>query len=299
MRIPPEVCAAADRISPLAFGIIAKSLHGGEPRAIGSGVFIAPYLGLTARHVVEGAWNEFEPEWRRNEWPKHEEVTTHSLLLTQKLHFGRPDEATWVVNEIMRVSWTDLTLLKISPQNDLARAYGWGNGFLDLQLLPPPIGARVWIFGYPECRAENDAERLNVISGDFQIEIHSATVTHVEDARRDALKDFPGFEFAPGLRAGGSGGPVVCGGRLCGIGVVGWHGDAVQPGYAAALWPLIFAKVNLRVGAAPTFLDLMKEGTLVRPAIDLNEVECRASLEVEEAVFGPSRKRPRLRPTGD
>src|SRR6187200_1445366 len=114
MKMPVEHRDAADRISPLAFSIIAKSVQGGKPHAIGSGVFVAPYLGLTAKHVVEGAWNEFEPEWRRNRWPKREERATHFLVLSQKLYFGRPDEATWTVNEIITVPWTDLTLLKIS-----------------------------------------------------------------------------------------------------------------------------------------------------------------------------------------
>lgn len=287
---------AMNRISAVAFGIVGKSLQGGDPWAVGSGVFIAPYLGLTARHVVEGAWNELEPEWKRNRWPKRDERATHFLVLTQKVHFGRPDEATWVVDEIITVPWTDLTLLKISPQNDLARAYRWGRGFLDIQLLPPSVGSRVWVFGYPECRAENDFERANVITGNFEVEIHSATVTGVENDRRDVLKSFPGFEFAPGLRAGGSGGPVVCADKLCGLGSVGWDGEAEQAGYAVALWPLIFANVPLRLGDAPTVLELMKEGTLIRPAVDIKDVENRAFLETEGGVLGPPTKRACLRP---
>jgi len=200
-----QVRQAADRISPLSFGIIGKSVYGGEPWAVGSGVFIAPYLGLTAKHVVEGTWNQVEPEWKRNKWPKGQELTTHSLLLSQKLFLGRASEATWVIQEVSPVPGTDLMLLRISPQNDVAHQYRWGCGFLDLQLLPPPAGARVWVFGYPESRAENDAERANIISGDFQVELHSATVTSIEDYRYDSLKNFPGFEFAPGVKGGGSG----------------------------------------------------------------------------------------------
>jgi hypothetical protein len=51
--LPTEIQQAFNRITPLSFGIVGKSLDGGEPWAVGSGVFIAPYIALTARHVVE------------------------------------------------------------------------------------------------------------------------------------------------------------------------------------------------------------------------------------------------------
>lgn len=298
MDLIQQVRQAADRISPLSFGIIGKSLYGGEPWAVGSGVFIAPYLGLTAKHVVQGTWNQFEPEWRRNKWPSGTELTNHSLLISQKIYLGRASEATWVIQEVSPVTGTDLLLLRISPQNEVAHQYRWGSGFLELQLLPPPIGSRVWVFGYPESRAENDAERADIITGDFQVELHSATVTAVEDLRRDRLKDFPGFEFAPGVKGGGSGGPVVYGDRLCGIACAGWQGESNQPGYAAALWPLIFAKlpfVGVSLGEATDFLESMKEASYLKPAVDLHDVESRALMETEDTPLGPSRKRPRLK----
>lgn len=168
-----------------------------------------------------------------------------------------------------------------------------------MQLLPPPVGASVWVFGYPESRAENDLERPNIITGDFRVELHSATVTAVEDYRRDGLKDFPGFEFSPGVKGGGRGGPVVYDDRLCGIACAGWHGESDQPGYAAALWPLIFAKlpfVGVSIGEREaTFLQAMKEAPYLKPAVDLIEAESLAVLETENMPLGPPRKRLRLK----
>jgi hypothetical protein len=282
---------ALDRITPLAFAIIGKSLDGGAPWAAGSGVFIAPYLALTAKHVVEGTWNTFEPEWRR--WPKAETRASHFLVLSQKLYVRRPVEATWAVEEATPIPYTDLMVLRISPQNDVAKEYQWGTGFLDIQLLPPPAGADIWLFGYPECQAENDDAR-DGITGDFKLEISSARVTAVEDFRRDSLKDFPGFEFTPAVKAGGSGGPLFYEDRLCGIACVGWQGEGVGTGYAAALWPLIFAKINFRLGPAETLLDIMKKASLFKKPHDLEGVEARAYLDTVATIDGP-RKYARLR----
>jgi hypothetical protein len=285
---------ALDRVTPLAFAIIGKSLDGGEPWAVGSGVFIAPYLALTAKHVIRGTWNEFEPEWKRNLWPKTETRTTHFLVLSQKLYVNREGEATWTVEETISIPYTDLMLLRISPQNEIAKAYQWGGGFLELQLLPPPVGADLWLFGYPECHAENDNER-NVITGDFKLEIVNARVTAVEDFRRDSLKDFPGFEFVPAVKGGGSGGPVFWEDRLCGIASIGLQGDDVQTGYAAALWPLVFAPIDFRVGAPERMLDLMKRSALFTKPRDLETVEARAYID-ECDICGEPKKYARLRP---
>lgn len=295
MEMSASLRRVVDRISPLSFGVVARSLDGGEPWAAGSGVFIAPYLGLTAKHVVEGTWNHFEPDWRRNKWPRQEERASHFLVLTQKLYFGREEEATWVVEEVTPVPWTDLMLLRISPQNELAHQYRWGCGFLGMQLLPPPVDEEVWVFGYPDSHAESHPEKANMFTGDFQVAIHRARISTVEDFRRDSLKDFPGFEFVPGVEGGGSGGPVVWEDKLCGIASVGWKGEGLHAGYAAALWPAIFARVRWPPGDAVLLSQLMREPGFMTLPVDLDEVERRAFLEPEDGILGPSRKRPRLR----
>jgi len=151
--LPAAIQQAFDRITPLSFGIVGKSLDGGEPWAAGSGVFIAPYIApyiaLTAKHVVEGTWKQFEPDWKKNKLPKAKERSTHFLVLTQKLRAGSDEEATWIVEEAWPLAYTDLAILRVTPQNDIAKAYQWGRGFLELQLLPPAPGSNVYVFGIP------------------------------------------------------------------------------------------------------------------------------------------------------
>src|SRR5436309_3138963 len=56
-EFPPEFGAMrwkiANRLINVAFGISAVNGAGSRQKVPGSGVFIAPYLGLTAKHVID------------------------------------------------------------------------------------------------------------------------------------------------------------------------------------------------------------------------------------------------------
>src|SRR3954447_10439100 len=294
--LPAAIQQAFDRITPLSFAIVGKSLDGGEPWAAGSGVFIAPYIALTAKHVVEGTWKQFEPDWKKNKLPKAKERSTHFLVLTQKLRAGSDEEATWIVEEAWPLAYTDLAILRVTPQNDIAKAYQWGRGFLELQLLPPAPGSDVYVFGYPESHAVNDAEREDGITGDFQIKVFPAKVTKIEDFRRDrSLSNFPGFEFTPGVEGGASGGPIFVENRLCGIVSIGGIGENPNVAYAAALWPLVFRAIRFGVGEPATILDLLK-GRMLR-GVNVEEVERRAYLDdVDDGGLDGPKQYARLRP---
>jgi len=287
-ELPVSVRLALDTIAPLSFCIVARSNDGGEPWAVGSGVFVAPFIALTARHVLQGTWNEFEPQRRKNKYPKGKERTTHSLILIQRLYASRPATASWVIEEAWPDHHTDIALLRVTPHDDVAKTYQWGKGFLKWQLLAPSVGTRIYAFGYPQSTAKNAPNADNGVVGDMQISLMEANVTKVEEFRRDNnFNDFPGFEFTPGIAGGYSGGPLFLDDRLCGIASASGFGGGGEVGYAAALWPLILRKIRFGLGDAVSILELLKlrffEG------VDVEDVERRMFVDLVDdgGIDGP------------
>lgn len=298
-ELPVSARAALDTIAPLSFSIVARSIDGGEPWAVGSGVFVAPFIALTARHVLQGTWNEFEPPRRKNKYPKGKERTTHSLALIQKLHAGRSATASWVIEEAWPDDHTDIALLRVTPHDDVAKSYQWGAGFLKWQLLAPPAGTAIYAFGYPLSTATNAPNADDGVTGELHLSLMEATVTRVEEFRRDNnFNDFPGFEFRPGIAGGYSGGPLFAGDRLCGIASASGFGGDGEVGYAATLWPLVLRKIKFGLGEAVSILELLKLNFF--QGVDAEDVEQRIFVDLvnDGGIDGP-KEYVRLRSSGD
>src|SRR5205814_8149739 len=111
----------------------------------GSGIFVAPFQGLTARHVSE----YFVRLDGRENRPKYRFHTQHSIGLFQVLEPFNPNSprALWHVDQSWNSAYSDLTLLEISAEDETSDRiqYNWPSGFFELQLLPPARGSRVVI----------------------------------------------------------------------------------------------------------------------------------------------------------
>ena len=88
------------RAIPLVFGIFGQIPGTSGERIVrvgGSGIFIAPFLGLTARHIDRDL---LRMEWQANRTHPGYSVTQHSEALFQVYEpfGGRPRWATWNVN---------------------------------------------------------------------------------------------------------------------------------------------------------------------------------------------------------
>jgi hypothetical protein len=294
--------ALNNRVMPVVFGHYAwlKEWQGENIKKAGSGLFVAPGIGLCARHVSRGFHkldDRIEAVQRRmgplsDRYALRPAVTQYAGLLyqTSKVHVpGEKDAPFWGV----LVQWpspdTDITVLQAEPTTLAAEMAFEGMSFIDWQLLPPERGSRVDVFGFPNAK-------INVGGGIHNVDItlQSETV-HVVDVfgviQTHGFTEFPGFQVHRELAHGFSGGPVFYKDRLVGI----FSG----PDYVSALWPLLLHEypcrednldVDLRDPGAirkpmvyRRFSDLLAVGTI--RADDLADVEGRVRrMPCEEAL---------------
>lgn len=165
----PARSTVADRLINVTFGITAISDEGKGTKLPGSGIFIAPFLGLTAKHVVVDMMTLHSS---RPIYGKRVPVTIrlHQIPTIDYETFPLDEMPIWVVREITECPYSDLALLDAFPENPAAKtlaAAAWNDAIPKIRLLPPLPDTRVRILGYPGVsRAFDDvAKRLDVTSG--------------------------------------------------------------------------------------------------------------------------------------
>jgi hypothetical protein len=145
------------RAAPLTFGMFATV--GGpdemQSRGGGSGIFIAPFLALCARHV---SLDLFRLEGRDERPRRGTILTQHSVALFQVLDpFDQESKKSlWHVDRSWNSRYSDMTMLQTSAEDDESdkMQYQWPTQFFDLQLLPPERGSKVTAIGYPQMSAD-------------------------------------------------------------------------------------------------------------------------------------------------
>ena len=110
--------------------------------ASGTAVVIAPFLLLTAKHVVEHHWSKFE----KSDLPVEGEG--HFLLYARHYHSSPDVGIIWTVTRFWTHQTSDLALLFIQSGAPECAGYTWK--LPQLQLIPPKIGTKVSAFGYRE-----------------------------------------------------------------------------------------------------------------------------------------------------
>lgn len=268
------------RVARYTFGVFATigSEDDMQVTAGGSGIFIAPFLGLTARHVSE----YFVRLDGRENRPKYRFRTQHAIGLFQvleplNLNQNSP-HALWHVDQSWNSAYSDLTLLEISAedQNSDRIQYDWPSRFFELQLLPPERGSRVVVIGFPEL--ETHAAGGSKINIGAPFTVKEGTVTKIYQIRADLGQlNFPCFELDIHVAGGFSGGPAFCDDRLCGI-------VSQSPSYEArstiaTLWPLALMKGRDKLGAW-SIAAQFENGSL--RASDWTQVKSRISVEEDE-----------------
>lgn len=256
------------RATPLVFGIFGQreDLNGERiVRVGGSGIFIAPFQCLTARHVTRDLFRT-DP-MRADDLNRREagyfELPHSSALFQAHAAFGRnPRLALWHVRRAWDPVFTDICFMEAFADGDEAagmeRCMG---GFFDWSLLPPPVGARVIMLGYPLTEIKTKGNLLNINLKYVSQEGH---VSDVHELKRDnGMLNFPCFRIDSPVNHGFSGGPVFWEDRICGIVSGGGFDDCT---YAASLWPLCLLEYKYPdlgvLGESRVFGDLFEAGVL-------------------------------------
>lgn len=256
-----------DRYATLTTGIYAwQQGKAGLCQEAGSGVFGAPGIVLTAKHIVN-SMGELDERWDRR---RHEggdfDAPSFDIRLYQAPRWGA--QVLWYAKgSVVRSKDTDIAILPVEPENELAAwvaAEALPEAFVPWRLEPPPVGAEVELYGWPEPEISNTGE---LHTGPVQWVEQHGTVTHVFHDMRDHVRvNFPSFRIDRPVDGAFSGGPVFYKGALVGITSISTETDPNEPDligdtYAASLWPLILRDFDYR-GKKVTFGDLFDAGVI-------------------------------------
>ena len=262
------------RAAPLTFGMFA-TIGGPDDmlsRGGGSGIFIAPFLALCARHV---SLDLFRLEGRDERPRRGSFLTQHSVALLQVIDpFDQNSaKALWHVDRSWNSRYSDMTMLQVSAEDEISDKiqYEWPTRFFELQLLPPERGATVTAIGYPQLTA-NPATGPQ-LSVDAPFTVGKGTVTKIYQIRGDrGMLNFPCYEVDAQFDHGYSGGPVFHEGRLCGL--------VAAESIVTTLWPAALMTMDSELGQW-SVADMLNRGTL--SASDWNVVKDRIAIEEDES----------------
>ncbi|MGK2856872.1 MAG: S1 family peptidase [Thermoanaerobaculia bacterium] len=285
----------------------AISNEGRANKLPGSGVFIAPYLGLTAKHVIAEVKLLHERSVESGT-RMDVDLKLHQTLTLDPKKFVDEEQPSWHVTEVIECPYSDLALLQVVPANLAAErltATAWSNAFFRLRLLPPPVDGRIRALGFSAVERSFN-ENSNMLEATSTISLSEGRVCEVfpnwiteprppapdilggRQPVAERLTDFPCFQTTAPIDGGMSGGPVFSGNDLVGIVSTGLDigggeaGDDLAQSRAATLWPLLFTK-NISTG-----LDRVSFGALLRSAflncVDWREAEETCRLEEHHGI---------------
>lgn len=242
------------RATPLTFGIFGTM--GDESREGGSGIFVAPFLAITARHVTDDLYRLAD-----REPPRQSHQSQHAGHLFQVLDWVDPNvgaKTLWHVDRTWRSPHTDITLLQASAENEIAKQLEQPS-FFEWCLYPPPIGSMVISIGFPLQSVKAGGRHVDITT---PFHVRALCVTDIYPCYRDkGMMNFSCFELGDVVDPGFSGGPVFHDGKLCGIISSGSGFD--RRSYAASLWPLTLMDYSNEFGQQTRFGDLLDSEVIV------------------------------------
>jgi hypothetical protein len=249
---------------------------------LGSAVFIAAGLAMTAKHVIEEFWKQMGSS---RPFAGSTPLSGDFNILGVQYPGESDQAALWRVEMGWGSPFTDIIFLSMKPISDLAER-NIGHGFVKLDLVPPTINERVVGFGYAASRAQRST------SAEIRLELHPTTtggiVTAVFPEYRDlSMLRFPCFSMQAHFIGGMSGGPLFNAlGHLCGLICASIDGEPIS--YGACLWPAVMTQIThqgngmICRGPYPVF-ELAKVGLTEMMGWD----EIQPLIEVVEEPFAP------------
>lgn len=238
-------------------------------KAIGSGVFVANRLIMTARHIVQGYWDAYNDSRVRMDQPGKKMADFEMFAVQVPGNSAEP--ALWAASKIAVCPYSDLALISVTPVDDLAKAQP-PLGPLRLNILPPSKGEKIAAFGYASTSVV--AEIGQQLKFQLNPSTSMGTVTEVFPEKRDSsLLPFPSYEVEAHFIDGMSGGPIFNeAGELCGLVCSGFDGESsvdykTPVAYGVVLWPMVGIRIDHRIpgviSAPPyTILELARAGLM-------------------------------------
>lgn len=235
-------------ISEIALRVVLE-FDGWNLRVLGTATLIAGYLAITARHVIEAA---FQQIGLNHDASKTHEISGCAIRLYQVL--PGPEYRVWDV----RGAWmcpTDIAVLHLAKWRTTRpeETIEWRGP--RLRALPPPVGEKVVAFGYRESRVSvtEDAAGVHHIEHKDQPTVSIGEVKQIYSSGRDrVLLPFPCYEIEARFDPGMSGGLVIDeNGALCGLICASLQTSEpnVRPiSYVVSLWPMLATLVSANRG---------------------------------------------------
>jgi hypothetical protein len=168
---------------------------------IGSAVFIAAGLAMTAKHVINEFWRRMGPGTQFA--GGDEKAADFNIMLIQYPH-EETEPALWQGSVGVGASFTDVFFLSVFPANKLAESYKFTKTPM-INVLPPAVGERVAGFGYAasEVISGNDTQLTLGLNPYTTSGIVSAVYPEYRDR---GMLTFPCFEINTHFIGGMSGG---------------------------------------------------------------------------------------------
>ncbi len=280
MRFEPTFkhTGLASPITEFALALAAKKDGLWVPS--GTAMVIAPYLALTAKHVIEDFWRRFEEVPLDGRSPG-----TFSILACQIVENGKTGQA-WSVTKLTLSTFTDIAFLHLTNPIGGIPGYEWRGVKLDLA--PPPFGSRIVGFGY-HSPSVNVREHRN---SSVEVEWHDSPTTtagevvEIYPRRRDSsMLPFPCYRTNARFEHGMSGGPIFNDqGLLCGLICSGAETETDYYSHVTTLWPSMatvvdFDREGFPSGQSYPVLDLARHGFIraegwERVALGVNSDGC-------------------------
>ena len=244
-------------ITSIAVMLVAQ--RDGEYHCLGSGVIVAPGIGITARHVFEGFEQVFND-------PRSHSEKTFSLDAIQIVEGRSPRR--WSIRKVhMHEDATDLAFLHLLPTTKEQLAQPALT--LSIKATPPAIGDNIQAFGYHSSSFAPEEDKLVLRTNPFT---STGVITaHHLRGRDKRMLPFPCVETNARFDPAMSGGPVFHDGALVGIitsslppGIDDPTGEHTS--YVSLIWPILGMPVAYdrpnRTGQTYLAYELAKEGYL-------------------------------------
>ena len=233
-------------------------MDGSRALASGTAVIVAPYIALTAKHVVEDYAHQFGSPTKG----------TSEIRARIALHQITPDgDCVFEVRNVWSSDITDIAVLFFVPASEGAAQRRLR--YPPLRLVPPPVGTNVVGFGFHSSAADmNGAEG---VQWDVKTATTTGQIVEIHERGRDQRLNFPCFRTNARLDGGMSGGPFFSyradgSMELCGIGCSNLPPSCdgeEHATYVCALWPAMGTLITApreppAVGSFP-LIELVRE----------------------------------------